>query len=204
MTRNQIQHFLMSSRHNDEKHFNDYRHLNINRIFLIHIIFRGLPSVKTQQESELVSGFMTEHAAVVFVFFFLAEYGSIVLMCILTSILFLGGYLILHIIYLLTYLDFIIWEVFLIDWILVLDYLLEDIMSMPSLEGLIYGFSLGLKSSILIFTFIWARASFPRIRFDQLMSFCWTVLLPLVFAFIVLVPCILYSFDIFPININLF
>lgn len=36
---------------------------------------------------------MTEHAAVVFVFFFLAEYGSIVLMCILTSLLFLGGYL---------------------------------------------------------------------------------------------------------------
>lgn len=45
-------------------------------------------------ESELVSGFMTEHAAVIFVFFFLAEYASIVLMCIFTSILFLGGYLI--------------------------------------------------------------------------------------------------------------
>jgi NADH-ubiquinone oxidoreductase chain 1 len=59
-------------------------------------------------ESELVSGFMTEHAAVVFVFFFLAEYGSIVLMCILTSLLFLGGYLILDIVYLLSYLDFII------------------------------------------------------------------------------------------------
>jgi NADH-ubiquinone oxidoreductase chain 1 len=40
---------------------------------------------------------MTEHAAVVFVFFFLAEYGSIVLMCILTSILFLGGYLLINI-----------------------------------------------------------------------------------------------------------
>jgi NADH-ubiquinone oxidoreductase chain 1 len=37
---------------------------------------------------------MTEHAAVIFVFFFLAEYASIVLICILTSILFLGGYLI--------------------------------------------------------------------------------------------------------------
>jgi len=36
---------------------------------------------------------MTEHAAVIFVFFFLAEYGSIVLICILTSILFLGCYL---------------------------------------------------------------------------------------------------------------
>lgn len=155
-------------------------------------------------ESELVSGFMTEHAAVVFVFFFLAEYGSIVLMCILTSLLFLGGYLILDIIYLLSYLDFIIWEFFIIDWILVLDYLIEDIMNTPALEGLVYGFSLGLKSSLMIFTFIWARASFPRIRFDQLMSFCWTVLLPIVFAFILLVPCILYSFDIFPININLF
>jgi len=40
---------------------------------------------------------MTEHAAVVFVFFFLAEYGSIVLMCILTSILFLGGYLLINV-----------------------------------------------------------------------------------------------------------
>lgn len=59
-------------------------------------------------ESELVSGFMTEHAAVVFVFFFLAEYGSIVLMCILTSLLFLGGYLILDLIYLLTNLDYIV------------------------------------------------------------------------------------------------
>jgi NADH-ubiquinone oxidoreductase chain 1 len=44
-------------------------------------------------ESELVSGFMTEHAAVIFVFFFLAEYASILLMCILTSVLFGGGYL---------------------------------------------------------------------------------------------------------------
>ncbi len=36
---------------------------------------------------------MTEHSAVIFVFFFLAEYASIVLICILTSVLFLGGYL---------------------------------------------------------------------------------------------------------------
>ena len=42
-------------------------------------------------ESELVSGFMTEHAGVIFVFFFLGEYASILLMCILISIFFLGG-----------------------------------------------------------------------------------------------------------------
>jgi len=60
-----------------------------------------------EAESELVSGFMTEHAAVVFVFFFLAEYGSIVLMCILTSIFFLGGYLFLNLYDTITLLSYI-------------------------------------------------------------------------------------------------
>ena len=43
-------------------------------------------------ESELVSGFMTEHSAVPFVFFFLGEYSSIVLFSCISAILFLGGY----------------------------------------------------------------------------------------------------------------
>ena len=45
-----------------------------------------------EAESELVSGFMTEHSAVRFVFFFLGEYSSIVLFSCISSILFLGGY----------------------------------------------------------------------------------------------------------------
>ena len=36
---------------------------------------------------------MTEHSASIFVFFFLAEYANIVLICAMNSILFLGGYL---------------------------------------------------------------------------------------------------------------
>jgi NADH-ubiquinone oxidoreductase chain 1 len=182
-----------------------------------------------EAESELVSGFMTEHAAVIFVFFFLAEYASIVLICILTSILFLGGYLlnIMPLLYIIYFMDIV--TIFTIN---VLDYLyyimfgsnlsnssnyldffsnehfkyfiysLNDgnIVNNPLMEGIVCGIILGIKSSIMVFVFIWVRASFPRIRFDQLMSFCWTVLLPLVFAFIVLVPCILYSFEIFPNN----
>lgn len=65
------------------------------------------------------------------------------------------------------------------------------------------GIIIGIKACIMIFTFIWARASFPRIRYDQLMSYCWTVLLPIVIAFIILVPCILYSFEIIPTNLPL-
>ena len=45
-----------------------------------------------EAESELVAGFFTEHSAVPFVFFFLAEYSSIVLFSCITAILFLGGY----------------------------------------------------------------------------------------------------------------
>lgn len=149
-----------------------------------------------EAESELVSGFMTEHAAVVFVFFFLAEYASIVLMCVLTSILFIGGYLLIDISF--------IFNLFSMNWINSFNYYFKDIFNNPILIGLLYGLSLGAKSSILIFTFIWVRASFPRIRFDQLMAFCWTVLLPILFAFIILIPCILYSYNILPININLF
>ena len=48
-----------------------------------------------EAESELVSGFMTEHSAGIFVFFFLAEYASIVLICIFAVILFIGGFLII-------------------------------------------------------------------------------------------------------------
>lgn len=150
-----------------------------------------------EAESELVSGFMTEHAAVIFVFFFLAEYASIVLICILTSILFLGGYLYDYLPSFFFFMEYINFDYYINN----LDK--ESIFSDPIIEGLIYGLALGVKSCIMIFVFIWARASFPRIRFDQLMSFCWTVLLPIVIGFVILVPCILYSFEIIPSNIYL-
>ncbi len=158
-----------------------------------------------EAESELVSGFMTEHSAVIFVFFFLAEYASIVLICILISILFLGGYLFDY-----GYLNLENALNFYYIWYFDcnnLESLFTDmepessIYDYPILEGLCYSLSLGIKSCIMIFTFIWARASFPRIRFDQLMSGCWTILLPIVIAYIIYIPCVLYSFDIISINV---
>ena len=146
-----------------------------------------------EAESELVSGFMTEHAAVIFVFFFLAEYASIVLICILISILFVGGYLlnIAPLIYLIQYIN--------------IEYYTnhENLFLSPLIEGIFYGVILAFKTCIMIFVFIWVRASLPRIRYDQLMSYCWTILLPIVIAFIILIPCIIYSFDIICSNISL-
>jgi NADH-ubiquinone oxidoreductase chain 1 len=156
-----------------------------------------------EAESELVSGFMTEHAAVVFVFFFLAEYASIVLMCILSSILFLGGYLLINSLNIFNIINLFNNLFFLENWIFYWRPYTEQFLYGSTLEGLLYGLSLGLKSSILVFIFIWARASFPRIRFDQLMAFCWTTLLPILFSLIIFVPCILLSYNIFSINVNI-
>jgi NADH-quinone oxidoreductase subunit H len=46
-----------------------------------------------EAESELVAGFFVEYSSTPFLLFFLGEYLSIVLMCAMCSILFLGGWL---------------------------------------------------------------------------------------------------------------
>ncbi len=142
-------------------------------------------------ESELVSGFMTEHSAIIFVFFFLAEYASIVLICSLNSILFLGGYLCIVPLDILINILNLFFDV--------KNTILYDLFINISSSSL----NLALKTAFLIFVFIWVRASFPRIRFDQLMSVCWTVLLPVIIAYIILVPCIVYGLCIIPVNISL-
>jgi NADH-ubiquinone oxidoreductase chain 1 len=101
--------------------------------------------------------------------------------------------------FILSNLGFVDWNIFKECYSFYTEYLLNNSI----VEGLLSGLSIGIKSSILIFIFIWVRASFPRIRFDQLMAFCWTVLLPILFGLIVLVPCVLYSYNIFPANIYL-
>jgi NADH-quinone oxidoreductase subunit H len=38
------------------------------------------------------------------------------------------------------------------------------------------------KTMIMFFLFAWVRATFPRLRIDQMMSFCWKVLVPMALA----------------------
>jgi NADH-ubiquinone oxidoreductase chain 1 len=141
--------------------------LPMGLMFLITIVAETnrAPFDLPEAESELVAGFFTEHSSVPFVMFFLAEYASIILMSTLYSILFLGGYL--------------------------LPYFGE----VNILFNIFSGLSLGIKTSLIVFIYIWLRASFPRLRYDQLMSFCWTGMLPIVLGFIILVPCIGVAFE---------
>nr|YP_009663734.1 NADH dehydrogenase subunit 1 [Dactylella tenuis]QCW06871.1 NADH dehydrogenase subunit 1 [Dactylella tenuis] len=160
------------------------------------------PMDLAEAESELVSGFFTEHSSVPFVSFFLAEYGSILLMSILTSILFFGGYNFPFFLLLNTIND-LIWLLFNVFNSMkeVQEQFSYIIEFHPIIIGLLNGLVLGIKSCFVVFGFVWARASMPRIRYDQLMQFCWTVLLPLLFAFIFLAPCILYSSEALPVSL---
>jgi len=143
-----------------------------------------------EAESELVAGFMTEHSASVFVFFFLGEYSSLILMSALMTVFFLGGYLSLDIINLLsgskdfTTLSYFIYE--------------SNTLSSILIDKMEEAFTFGFKVITIVFLFIWVRASFPRLRYDQLMSLCWKALLPLVFAYIILTLSLLFVFDLFP------
>jgi len=93
-----------------------------------------------EAESELVAGFHTEYAGMRFGMFFFAEYSNMLIVSMVGTVLFLGG-----------------WHG-------------------PFLPGWMWFF---LKSYFLVTLMMWFRWTFPRLRFDQLMRFAWTVLVPL-------------------------
>ncbi len=55
-----------------------------------------------------------------------------------------------------------------------------------------------LKTTLVLFFFIWARATFPRYRYDQLMRLGWKVFLPFTLGWIVLMSGTLLAFDALP------
>nr|YP_004123259.1 NADH dehydrogenase subunit 1 [Plakina jani]ADO51486.1 NADH dehydrogenase subunit 1 [Plakina jani] len=120
-----------------------------------------IPFDLTEGESELVSGFNVEYSSMSFALFFLAEYGHIILMSAMITILFLGG-----------------WKV-------------------PIIELLWKGNVLffGIKTILIVFLFIWIRASLPRVRYDQLMILLWKSYLPLSLGFVVLISSLLIGLN---------
>lgn len=126
-----------------------------------------------EAENELVAGFFTEYSAAPFVFFFLAEYGNVILMSSASTTLFFGGYLFPNLIPL----------------------ELNPSLINSLFEGLLYGCSFAFKLCFFMYLFVWVRASFPRFTFDYLIKLCWTIFLPILFGLFLFVPSILYLFN---------
>lgn len=59
-------------------------------------------------------------------------------------------------------------------------------------------FWFAIKTALVLFVFIWARATFPRYRYDQLMRLGWKVFLPLTLIWVVLTAGLLLTFHAVP------
>nr|YP_001648658.1 NADH dehydrogenase subunit 1 [Igernella notabilis]ABW83938.1 NADH dehydrogenase subunit 1 [Igernella notabilis] len=58
-----------------------------------------------------------------------------------------------------------------------------------------HGAWLSIKVVVIVFFFIWVRATFPRIRYDQLMGLLWKSYLPLSLSAVIFVSVILIGFN---------
>jgi len=61
----------------------------------------------------------------------------------------------------------------------------------------------GIKMCFFVVLFIWARAAFPRYRYDQLMRLGWKIFLPLSLGYLFLVAGILISFGWLPVEVGI-
>ena len=106
-------------------------------------------------ESEIVAGFHVEYSGMTFAVFFLAEYANMILIAMLTSLMFLGG------------------------WMSPVGVFADTPILGDGLHWLL------LKTSFVLFFFLWFRATFPRYRYDQIMRLGWKVFIPLTIIWIV-------------------
>jgi NADH-quinone oxidoreductase subunit H len=117
-------------------------------------------------ESELVAGYFVEYSAMAFALFYLGEYGNMILVSAMTTILFLGGWL--------------------------PPFGIEPFSGAAA--HIWHGLWLLAKTFFVMFCILWVRATFPRFRYDQLMRLGWKVFLPFSLFWLVLTAGVLTAF----------
>jgi len=106
-------------------------------------------------DSEIIFGALTEYTGLKFAFLMLTEYGGIVALSAVSSVLFLGGY-----------------------------------QAPPLLDAIPAPLWMAAKIGALSFFIIWLRATYPRLREDQLQRFSWLALIPLAMLQILVVAVV--------------
>ncbi|MGD0345203.1 MAG: NADH-quinone oxidoreductase subunit NuoH [Terracidiphilus sp.] len=107
-----------------------------------------------EAESELVAGYHTEYSSMKFAMFFMAEYGNMINVGCVATLLFLGG------------------------WTSPLGDLMPPFES-TWINALLPIFWFVSKVFCFLCLYVWVRGTLPRFRYDQLMNFGWKFLLPL-------------------------
>jgi NADH-quinone oxidoreductase subunit H len=114
-----------------------------------------------EAESELVAGYFTEYSGIRFGIFYMAEYMNMIVVSLLVSIMFLGGWLPV--------------QIFpqTLGHIAPIAFINTLLAAIPPTIWLLA------KLYFFIFFYMWLRATLPRYRYDQLMAISWKILLPL-------------------------
>ena len=107
-----------------------------------------------EAESELAGGYNIEYSSMKFAMFFMAEYGNMINVGCVATLLFFGG------------------------WTSPLGNLLPAPQNII-VHALVPIFWFVLKVFAFLCLYVWVRGTLPRFRYDQLMNFGWRVLLPL-------------------------
>ncbi len=107
-----------------------------------------------EAESELVAGYHTEYSSMKFAMFFMAEYANMITVACVATLLFFGGAT------------------------SPFGHLFDGFLNGPVIGTLISIFWFVVKILAFLLLYIWVRATLPRFRYDQLMSFGWKFLMP--------------------------
>jgi NADH-quinone oxidoreductase subunit H len=113
-----------------------------------------------EAESELTAGYHTEYSSMKFAMFFMAEYGNMITVGCVATLLFFGGWTSPFGSYFHFGAGPVAASLFSIFWFV----------------AKVFGF---------LFLYIWVRGTLPRFRYDQLMGFGWKFLVPVAVANIV-------------------
>ena len=163
-----------------------------------------------EAESELVAGFHTEYSGFRWALYFLAEYANIFVVSSVAVTLFWGGWLrpFPSVAWLAAPLNYGVPVILfvgsglltfplirkLVDpmqqkvllGVVVLLVLVGAVFAIPMVNDAMIGlFWFVVKVSVIIYTMIWFRGTFPRYRYDQLMNIGWKVAIPVGMAAVV-------------------
>jgi NADH-quinone oxidoreductase subunit H len=135
--------------------------------FLIYLVTmvgetNRLPFDLPEGEGELVAGYHTEYSSMKFTLFYLAEYVNMTTVSALATTLFLGGWRAPW--------PISLWAGANAGWYPLIWFMI--------------------KLAIFEFLFIWLRGSLPRVRYDQLMSLGWKVLIPVSIVWLLLIATV--------------
>jgi NADH-quinone oxidoreductase subunit H len=131
---------------------------NVFPMFLGFIVFlvsafaetNRLPFDFPEAEAELVAGYHVEYSSAKFALFFMAEYMAMAVISALMVTLFLGG-----------------WD---IPW--------YDVPA-NTFGFVLSALSFAIKTTAILFLFVWVRWTLPRLKYDSLMRIGWKVFIPL-------------------------